>query len=886
MTDDEPKYLVCPTPTWVGHTPKMNVPMTALQMMREVRAGRVVFEALGFQPVRVYGDFEKRYATMEAMQASRDAELQRCVAELTELNGQLKNIVILDSCGYKVDPDPAKCGPQLSWHFILPGKGAYACPADVKRAGLIPFRKDEPSVWDQGVFPELGSQRLMRTLGANKPGENRPFLMLVDGKLTSLEELYGMGEEVALLFFKKALIQNVDGETHYAVEKKEAPVVEIKREENGKVVALGANGKPYGSDVKIVCEKPIRELCTMCGWFGEFNRSHQRWCDEMWMLQNIADDLKLGNQLDQLMMDVSKVWIGTHTDASVEGIRAVTKDRPTDMRRKNLGQLRDEAETKDPIAYGQWYQKVKTEKQLEDAGGDKRKASIARLADTELNDADVAEVLIDGGWLDDYTWDYVQNVMYVWNGVHWKPSAKDILITLIQVELYSALEAYARSKWTAENTNPCKCIGAIKRLRNSRSTDGIIKSTCGLLMRKRPIDNIEWDNIPFKIAFDNGVLNLTSGIFEEGKKEDYLTMTTGWSLPLEVNMCVDLLRLEEDKRVTKLSKLYEKIQPNAEIRDILWQIMGSCLVGRILENVFIWTGEGRNGKSVSTDLLKSVLGQFAYRGDDATIQRDNGSATNQAVANMRNKRLTLFAEPHEGCKLKTSILKDLTGSSETHARALYATNTSIRLTHKLLIECNGGVNYDKVDQAIEKRTIIVAFPSLFTTQQEIDALPPGTENIYLVNPKYKSIEWQRKHRVAVLLKMIDGLRAMMAASNGQFILSKIPEVMRAVKHEFLENSDEIGSWFFEAYQPTEEKGARVTMKDVFEQFLQSRTYSNFSKQERREKGKKQYLSAKLLSNPKIKPFYRERVQPRKGEGEGQANLRSILIGFERVSAFG
>ena len=81
---------------------------------------------------------------MEEMYASRDAELQRCM--LTELNGQLKNIVVLDSCGYKVDPNPAKCGPQLSWHFILPGKGAYACPADVKRAGLIPFRKDEPKV--------------------------------------------------------------------------------------------------------------------------------------------------------------------------------------------------------------------------------------------------------------------------------------------------------------------------------------------------------------------------------------------------------------------------------------------------------------------------------------------------------------------------------------------------------------------------------------------------------------------------------------------------------------------------------------------------------------------------------------------------------------------
>src|SRR3954453_6374820 len=48
------------------------------------------------------------------------------------------------------------------------------------------------------------------------------------------------------------------------------------------------------------------------------------------------------------------------------------------------------------------------------------------------------------------------------------------------------------------------------------------------------------------------------------------------------------------------------------------------------------------------------------------------------------------------------------------------------------------------------------------------------------------------------------LRGMNARSNGS-ILSKIPEAMRAIKHEFLENSDEFGSWFFETYQRTEEK---------------------------------------------------------------------------------
>ncbi len=847
----------------------MRPPTQGVMLSQLVRGKhKYAYEVLGVSGRRLFPffDWETYRDSPEALARDKWAEWEICIQKLKAQFGENVKIVGLDACGKKGDRY------IISFHAFVHGVGAYRCGKDMLRAGIV------PQGFDTSVYKEEDSRQLFRMAGMSKAGEDRPFRYITkhEGEWKSAD-IWKMDEQARRLVMLSTLAQCSMSEHHVDVEQKEVPVAELKQTESGKIIALGVNGKPLGEDVKLNAGD-IRALCVMAGWFQEVDRDYVRWRDEMWLLQNTADDTRL--DLDELMLEVSRVCMLKHTDQSTVGIRAVTANRPTNMERKNLGQLRTDAEIKDPIAYGQWYERVKKEKQLENAGGDKQKASVARLADTELNDADVAEALIEGGWLDDYIWDYATGVMYVWNGVHWKPSTKDILTTLIQVELYGALEAYARSKWTAENTNPLKCIGAIKRLRNSRSTDGIVKSTCGLLMRKRPTDGIEWNNVPFKLAFDNGVLNLTSGVFEQGNKEDHLTMTTGWSLPLEVNSCVDVLRAAEAKRIAKMSTLYEKIQPNADIRAILWQIMGSCLVGQILENVFILTGEGRNGKSVSTDLLKSVLGPFSYRGDDATIQRDTGSGTNQAVVNMKHKRLTLFAEPYEGCKLRTSILKDLTGSSETHARGLYSTSTTIKLAHTLVIECNGGVNYDKVDQAIEKRTVIVPFPSLFTTQQEIDALPPGTENIYLVNPKYKTLEWQKKHRVATLLKMFDGLREMMAVSNGQFILSKIPEVMRAVKHEFLENSDEIGSWFFEEFEKSEEKDAFLKMTDVHNSFLGSRTYSNFSKQERRNKGKKNFLTDKLSSNPRIKPFYRDRYQPRV-DGV-QKNFGQCILGFSRV----
>lgn len=344
----EPTYLVCPTPSWIGHTPKQNVRMTSLQMMREVRAGRVVYEALGYDPVRPYADFEKEFKTMEEMHANRDAELKRCIAELVELNGPLKNIVVLDSCGKKGD------NFILSWHFIPVGLGAYASPADVKRAGIIPFRKDEPKVWDQGVFPEFGSQRLMRTFGASKQGENRPFLMLIDGKLTSLEDLYKISEEVALIYFEMALIQNVEGETMIGTEVKQEPAVETGVTEKGQVPLGKFNGIPLGEDIKITSVAQIEQLCRIAGWFEEVDRDTQTYCNEVWLIRNSADILGLDIEEARALAQKISAVCPNNDPVHVDKTFNQTADRDPEKKRRLLGQLRKQAKEKNEVAYENW----------------------------------------------------------------------------------------------------------------------------------------------------------------------------------------------------------------------------------------------------------------------------------------------------------------------------------------------------------------------------------------------------------------------------------------------------------------------------------------------------------------------------------------------------
>ena len=47
---------------------------------------------------------------------------------------------------------------------------------------------------------------------------------------------------------------------------------------------------------------------------------------------------------------------------------------------------------------------MKRAQELKMAGGDPKMASIVKLSTTILTDADVAEQMIEGGWVDDYLW--------------------------------------------------------------------------------------------------------------------------------------------------------------------------------------------------------------------------------------------------------------------------------------------------------------------------------------------------------------------------------------------------------------------------------------------------------------------------------------------------
>jgi hypothetical protein len=107
------------------------------------------------------------------------------------------------------------------------------------------------------------------------------------------------------------------------------------------------------------------------------------------------------------------------------------------------------------------------------------------------------------------------------------------------------------------------------------------------------------DSNNYLIGFNNGVYDLSTFEFRNGKNDDYITLSVGY----------DYNNKHTDK-YDELLQFLEDIQPNKNERDYMLTYFSIGLVGNLLELFTILTGCGRNGKSKLVELLKTTFGDY------------------------------------------------------------------------------------------------------------------------------------------------------------------------------------------------------------------------------------------------------------------------------------
>jgi len=205
----------------------------------------------------------------------------------------------------------------------------------------------------------------------------------------------------------------------------------------------------------------------------------------------------------------------------------------------------------------------------------------------------------------------------------------------------------------------------------------------------------------------------------------------------------------------------------------LQRFLGYCLTGYVHEHVLVFLfGTGANGKTVFTDTVSGIFGDYAITAPMEMFLTRKYDAHPTEIARLKGARLVIAHETQRGRSWDEAKIKALTGGDKLPARYMRGDFFDFKPTHKLLISGNYKPSLRNVDEAIRRRFLLVPFivqiPLAERDPKFADKLKP---------------EWP-----AILRWMVDG--CMEWRRYGLVV----PTIVRNATDEYLADQDTLAQW--------------------------------------------------------------------------------------------
>jgi P4 family phage/plasmid primase-like protien len=223
------------------------------------------------------------------------------------------------------------------------------------------------------------------------------------------------------------------------------------------------------------------------------------------------------------------------------------------------------------------------------------------------------------------------------------------------------------------------------------------------------------DQNAYLMGFKNGVYDLKTNVFRAGQQDDYISK----SIPIEYKEFK-----ESDNEVDDVKDFLTKIFPDNSIRTYFMDTYCEIFVGgNSQKKVYMWTGDGDNGKSIVQNFFDLMLGQIAIK---FNTQYFTGKKTSTGAANPELSRAAppvrhvTMEEPDADESLNIGELKKLSGGDSYWARDLFEKGKSTREVQPmftLTFICNKLPKLKYSDKATWNRIRVIPFEATF--------IPPG-----------------------------------------------------------------------------------------------------------------------------------------------------------------
>lgn len=241
-----------------------------------------------------------------------------------------------------------------------------------------------------------------------------------------------------------------------------------------------------------------------------------------------------------------------------------------------------------------------------------------------------------------------------------------------------------------------------------------------------------------------------------------------------------------DTRITKVipnegdTPLFDallRVLADGDQESVEWMLhyFGYSLIGAPKAQCFLvlW-GPGGNGKGTLAEVLRYVLGSYSVPLENKVLLESGKNMHKTELNLIRGKRLAVVAEMPRDEKWNESILKQLTGDDEIHARDMHKDASFFKPEAALLICCNEVPRFASVGPAVQRR-----FRMVGTLQRP-----------QKVDPNYaKKVITQEAG--AILWKL---MRYAQAVIRNDMQLPEVPSKMKQETESTLAESDQIFGW--------------------------------------------------------------------------------------------
>ena len=285
------------------------------------------------------------------------------------------------------------------------------------------------------------------------------------------------------------------------------------------------------------------------------------------------------------------------------------------------------------------------------------------------------------------------------------------LFDVYQLRFESLSEELALTESEENHEKIMKKIKAITdimtKLKNSSFKDNIMKECKDLFHDSEFYKKLD-ENI-YLVGFKNGVLDLRTLEFRDGRPDDYITKSTVINYLYEDEM--------DDTIVEQIRDFLSDIYGSDEMVEYMICMFASCLFGMNKEEKFrINTGSGGNGKSKITDLLFLAFGDYIKKLPITLITRKRADSTiaQPALLELKGCRLGFFEETEEKESFNVGIVKEMSGNDNITARGLYDKNIiKFKNQAKLFVNCNDLPKVPPYDEGMWRRLEVIEYKRKF-----------------------------------------------------------------------------------------------------------------------------------------------------------------------------